>query len=164
MTILSRTTNRSPKRSVPPIAPCASGADAGWRPERSPTRRAVGRQGVFPPHVRAQVTAIACSLPKQSQVPLARWSRTELARHVAQDPSLPPISTSTVGRWLKAERLRPWRYHSWQHIHDPVAFTARARPLLEAYVPAQALLQAGTWRVSLDDKTSIPARDGERQP
>jgi hypothetical protein len=103
--ILSRTTNRSPKRLVPPIAPCASGADAGWRPERSPTRRAVGRQGVFPPQVRAQVTAIACSLPKQCQVPLSRWSRAELARHVVQDPSLPPISASTVGRWLKARSL-----------------------------------------------------------
>ena len=105
MTILSRTTNRSPKRLVPPIAPCASGADAGWRPERSPTRRAVGRQGVFPPQVRAQVTAIACNLPKQCKVPLSRWSRAELARHVVQDPSLPPISASTVGRWLKARSL-----------------------------------------------------------
>ena len=66
----------------------------------------------FSPQVRAQVTAIACSLPKQEHVPLSRWSRAELARRVAQDPSLPSISASTVGRWLKAERLRPWRYHS----------------------------------------------------
>src|SRR5258708_28652826 len=164
MTILSRTTNRSPKRLVPPIAPCASGADAGWRPERSPTPRAVGRQGVFPPQVRAQVTAIACSLPKQCQAPLARWSRAELARHAVQDPSLPPISTSTVGRWLKAERLRPWRYHSWQHIHDPVTFLQRARPVLDAYLQAQALLQDGTWLVSVDEKTSIQAREGEQPP
>ena len=47
-----------------------------WR-GRSPTCRAVGRQGVFPPQVRDQVTAIACSLPKQCQVPLLRWSRAE---------------------------------------------------------------------------------------
>jgi hypothetical protein len=164
MTILSRTTNRSPKRLVPPIALCASGADIGWRPERSPTRRAVGRQGVFPPQVRAQVTAIACSLPKQCQAPLSRWSRAELARHVVQDPSLPPISASTVGRWLKAERLRPWRYHAWQHIHDPVAFLQRARPVLQAYAQALALLRAGAWLVSLDEKTSIQAREGEQPP
>jgi transposase len=124
----------------------------------------VGRQGVFPPQVRVQVTAIACSLPKQSQVPLARWSATELARHVTQDPSLPPLSTSTVRRWLKAERLRPWRYHSWQHIHDPIAFLQRARPVLEAYAQARALLRAGTWLVSLDEKTSIQAREGEQPP
>jgi transposase len=59
----------------------------------------------FPPQVRAQVTAIACSLPKQCQVTLSRCSRAELARHVVQDPSLPPISASTVGRWLKARSL-----------------------------------------------------------
>jgi transposase len=118
----------------------------------------------FSPDVRAQVTAIACSLPKQSQVPLARWSATELARHVTQDPSLPPLSTSTVRRWLKAERLRPWRYHSWQHIHDPAAFLQRARPVLDAYGQAQALLRKGTWLVSLDEKTSIQAREGEHLP
>jgi hypothetical protein len=110
------------------------------------------------------VTAIACSLPKQSHVPLARWSATELARHVTQDPSLPPLSTSTVRRWLKAERLRPWRSHSWQHIHDPVTFLQRARPVLNAYGQAQALLQRGTWLVSLDEKTSIQAREGEHPP
>src|SRR5258708_30834988 len=157
MTILSRTTNRSPKRLVPPIAPCASGADAGWRPERSPTRRAVGRQGVFPPQVRAQVTAIACSLPKQCQIPLSRWSRAELARRVAQDTTLPHISASTVGRWLKAERLRPWRYHAWQHIHDPVAFLRRARPVLDAYAQPLMLLQAGPCLVRLDARTSTHA-------
>jgi hypothetical protein len=124
----------------------------------------VGHRGVFPPQVRAQVTAIACSLPKQSQVPLSRWSRAELARRVAQAPTLPAISASTVGRWLKAERIRPWRYHAWQHIHDPVAFLERARPVLEAYAQAQALLRAGTWLVSLDEKTSIQAREGEQPP
>jgi transposase len=97
-------------------------------------------------------------------VPLSRWSRAEIARHIAKDPSLPPISASTVGRWLKAERIRPWRYHSWQHIHDPQAFLQRARPVLEAYVQAQALLQEKTWLVCLDEKTSIQAREGEQPP
>jgi hypothetical protein len=128
------------------------------------TRPAVEHRGVFPPQVRVQVTATACSLPKQEQVPLSRWSRAELARRVAQDPTLPPISASTVGRWLKADRLRPWRYHAWQHIHDPVSFLQRARPVLEAYGQARALLRAGIWLVSLDEKTSIQAREGEQPP
>jgi DDE superfamily endonuclease len=124
----------------------------------------VGRRGVFPPQVRAQVTATACSLPCQNQVPLSRWSRAELARCVAQDPTLPRLSPSTVGRWLQAERLRPWRYHAWQHMHDPYAFLQRARPVLEAYAQAQSLLQQGTWLVCLDEKTSIQAREGEQPP
>jgi hypothetical protein len=83
---------------------------------------------------------------------------------VAQDPVLPRISASTVGRWLQAERLRPWRYHAWQHIHDPVSFLQRARPVLHAYSQAQALLRQGIWLVSLDEKTSIQAREGEQPP
>lgn len=122
------------------------------------------RQGVFPPQERAQVTAIACSLPKQEHVPLSRWSRSELARHIVQDPDLPSISISTVGRWLKAERLRPWRFHAWQHIPDPASFLQRARPVLHAYGQAQALLHQGVWLVSLDEKTSIQAREGETPP
>jgi hypothetical protein len=97
-------------------------------------------------------------------VPLSRWSRAELARRVAQDPTLPRISPSTVGRWLKAERLRPWRYHAWQHIHDPHTFLQRARPVLQAYCQAQSLLREGTWLVCLDEKTSIQAREGEQPP
>jgi transposase len=140
-----------------------------WRGRWVQTRTLVDapRSGAprrFSPQVRAQVTALACSLPKQCQVPLSRWSRAELARHVAQDPTLPHISASTIGRWLKGERLRPWRYHAWQHIHDPVAFLHRARPVLEAYVQARALLQKGTWLVCLDEKTSIQAREGEQPP
>jgi transposase len=69
-----------------------------------------------------------------------------------------------VGRWLKADRIRPWRYHAWQHIHDPVAFLERARPVLEAYGQARVLLRAGTWLVCLDEKTSIQAREGEQSP
>jgi transposase len=83
---------------------------------------------------------------------------------VAQDPCLPRISTSTVGRWLKAERLRPWRYHAWQHIHDPHVFFKRAQPVLEVYAQAHALLQEGTWLLCLDEKTSIQAREGEQPP
>jgi transposase len=126
--------------------------------------RAVEHRGVFPPQVRVQVTAIACSLPRREQVPLSRWSRAELARRVAQDPTLPHLSASTVGRWLKAERLRPWHYHAWQHIHDPISFLQRARPVLHAYSQAQALLRQGTWLVSLDEKTSLQAREGEQHP
>ena len=70
---------------------------------------AVERRGVFPPEVRAQVTATACTLPRQTGVPLARWSRAEVARKVAAELSGHAPSASTVGRWLKAERLRPWR-------------------------------------------------------
>jgi hypothetical protein len=87
-----------------------------------------------------------------------------VAQYLAQDPTLPRLSASTVGRWLKAERIRPWRYHAWQHIHDPQAFLQRARPVLQAYAQARALLRQGTWLLCLDEKTSIQAREGEQPP
>ena len=89
------------------------------------------RRGVFPPETRAQATAVACSLPQQHQVTLARWSRSELARFVRAFPQLSSVSSSTIGRWLKAEHIRPWRYHAWQHIQNPQTLLERARPVLQ---------------------------------
>ena len=118
--------------------------------------------GVFPPEVRAQVTATACSLPCSQDVPLSRWSRAELARRVAAACPAAAVSPSTVGRWLAAEKIRPWRYRLWQHIHDPAAFLERARPVLQLYANAHTLLQEGTWVVCVDEKTSIQAREAEQ--
>ncbi|HYU75792.1 MAG TPA: helix-turn-helix domain-containing protein [Ktedonobacteraceae bacterium] len=101
-------------------------------PRSGPRRR-------FPAQVRAQVTALACSLPRSHGVPLAHWSRAALARYVAATPGLPPLSASTIGRWLAAEQIRPWRFHSWQHIQDPEAFLERARPVLQLYEQAATL-------------------------
>ena len=122
------------------------------------------RPGVFPPVVRAQATAIACSLPCDGNVALARWSRAEIVRHLAQHPALLQVSAGTIGRWLAEERIRPWRYQMWQHIQDPAAFLARARPVLQIYSTAGSLLHSGTWTVCVDEKTSIQAREAEQAP
>jgi hypothetical protein len=95
-------------------------------------------------------------------VPLSRWSRAELARRVAAACPAAAVSPSTVGRWLAAEKIRPWRYRLWQHIHDPAAFLERARPVLQLYANAHTLLQEGTWVVCVDEKTSIQAREAEQ--
>lgn len=128
------------------------------------THRDPGRHGVFPPEVRAQVTALACSLPRVSGTPLARWSPYEIARRLVATQRSLSISISTVRRWLQAEKLRPWRYHAWQHIVDPVAFVERARPILWLYEEAVRLLHHGTWVVCVDEKTSIQAREAEQPP
>ena len=78
----------------------------------------------FSSEVRAQVTALACSLPRAHGIPLTHWSRAELARHAATVPTEPLISPRTIGRWLSEEQIRPWRFHSWQHIQDPETFEA----------------------------------------
>jgi len=74
------------------------------------------------------------------------------------------VASSTVGRWLAAERIKPWRYHSWQHILDPQAFLERAYPILHLYARAREWLKQGVWIVCVDEKTSIQARERIQLP
>jgi len=118
----------------------------------------------FSPEVRAEATALACSLPKEKGKPLSRWSLSEIAACLVALGLVSQIAVSTIGRWFRAEKLKPWRYHNWQHILDPQAFLERARPVLRLYQQAQALLRQGIWVVCADEKTSIQARQLEQTP
>jgi transposase len=111
----------------------------------------------FPPEARVQATVLACSRPREEGVPLARWSNAEIAQRLIALGVVVSIAASTVGRWLKAEKLKPWRYHSWQHILNPKEFLERARPILRLYERAKRFLSKGFWIVCVDEKTSIQA-------
>jgi hypothetical protein len=118
----------------------------------------------FSAPVRAQVTVLAWSLPRSHGIPLTHWSRAELARQAGAVPTLPHISARTIGRWLTAEQIHPWRFHAWQHIQDPEEFLQRARPVLHLYERAAALFREGIWVVCTDEKTCIQAREAEQAP
>ncbi len=111
----------------------------------------------FPSAVRAQVTALACTLPRDSGKPLSRWSAAELARAVIHHGIVSHISASTVKRWLQADQIKPWQYRSWQQPTDP-RFLERAIPILDLYERAQGLGRKGHIIVCTDEKTSIQAR------
>jgi hypothetical protein len=100
---------------------------------------------------------LACTLPRDSGKPLSRWSITELARAVVQRGIVRRISTGTIWRWLRADRIKPWQYHSWQRPTDP-RFLGRAIPILSLYERAQRLARQGHLVVCADEKTSIQAR------
>lgn len=118
-----------------------------------------GRPCLFQAIVRAQVTAIACSKPTDFDIPLARWSCSDIATHLITLGIVVSIATSTVWRWLKSERIKPWRFHAWMHRIDD-NFVAKATPVLKLYAQAKFLLSAGFWVVCVDEKTSIQAREG----
>jgi hypothetical protein len=120
--------------------------------------------GVFPPDVRVQAAALACSRPQEQDRTLSRWSLAEIAAQLVVLGLVVSIATSTVGRWFAQDKLKPWRYHSWQHILDPHKFLEKARPVLELYQTAQDLLQQGVWVVCVDEKTSIQARERLQPP
>ena len=76
-------------------------------------RKRCGRPRVYAGVVVAQAKAIACELPATRGVPLGRWSVGEVRAELLASGIAPNVSVSTVGRWLSADAIRPWRYRSW---------------------------------------------------
>jgi transposase len=118
-----------------------------------------GRPRVFPAAVVAEVKALACELPAQAEVPLARWSCPELARQAVARGVCERVSASTVRRWLTADALKPWQHRSWIFPRDPY-FAVKAARALDLY--------ARTWEdeplgdndfvLSADEKPGVQAR------
>jgi transposase len=116
-----------------------------------------GPQRTFTPLQRAQVVALACSAPRQHGKAWQRWSGEKLAQVAVEQQIVEAISPGTVRRWLRADKIKPWRYHSWQHSTDP-QFVEKATPVLDLYAQAPVLQAQGELTVCADEKTSIQAR------
>jgi transposase len=116
-----------------------------------------GRRRTFTPLQRAQIVALACSAPQQYGKPWQRWSGEKLAQVAVEQHLVETVASSTIRRWLRADKIKPWRYHSWQHSTDP-QFVERALPVLDLYDQAPALQAQGELTVCTDEKTSIQAR------
>ena len=67
----------------------------------------------------AEVKALACELPAKLGLPLSRFSRSELRRHVLAAGIVAEISGVTIWRWLHEDALRPWSRRSWIFPRDP---------------------------------------------
>jgi Homeodomain-like domain len=55
----------------------------------------------------AQVKAMACELPADSDTPLAKWSCPDLAAEAANRGIVGSVSASTVRRWLASDAIKP---------------------------------------------------------
>lgn len=111
----------------------------------------------FSPLVRAQVTALACSKPKDHGQVWQRWSGEKLAQIAAQEGIVVSIAPSTIRDWLRVDKIKPWQYHPWQKPSDP-QFVKKGAPVMELYEKAPQLAQEGEMICSIDEKTSIQAR------
>ena len=100
---------------------CRDGASASAMREwpASLTDPAPVGRGVFGPEVVAQVKAMACEPPAAREVPLSRWSSSELAAQAVTEGLVESLSGSTVRRWLAGDAIKPWRYRSWIFPRDP---------------------------------------------
>jgi transposase len=116
-----------------------------------------GTRRTFTPLQRAQITALACSTPREHGKAWLRWSGEKLAQVAVEQQLVERISPGTIRAWLREDKIKPWRYHSWQHSTDP-QFVAKATPVLDLYQHAQELAAQGEAVVCSDEKTSIQAR------
>ncbi len=78
-----------------------------------------GRPRRFTPVQVAQVKALACTPPAEAEVPLSRWSSSELAAEARARGLVEAISPATVRRWLAADAIKPWQHRSWIFPRDP---------------------------------------------
>jgi hypothetical protein len=115
---------------------------------------------VLPPTTRALVVALACERPTERDVPLSRYSLSEIAAEVANALGTDAgPSRSSIWRWLVQHALRPWRHQCWIFPRDP-KFLELAGPVLDLYAcrwQGQPLWN-DEYVLSADEKTSIQAR------
>jgi hypothetical protein len=126
----------------------------GW-----PIKSEVGVRPHFPPQVRVQIKALACELPAKLNLPLSRFSSSDIARAAVNEGLVAQISGTTVWRWLSADAIRPWRHRCWIFPRDP-QFAQKAGPILDLYQRwwQGKHLKDDEYILSTDEKTSIQAR------
>ena len=117
-----------------------------------------GRPPVFAATVRAEVTALACSLPAEHDLPLSRWSCRELAGEAVQRGVTGSLSGSTVRRWLTADAIKPWQHRSWIFPRDP-EFAVKAARVLDLYDRhwQGQRLRPDEYVISADEKSQLQA-------
>lgn len=100
--------------------------------------------------------AIACELPAKFGLPLSRFSRAELRRHILATGIVAAISGVTIWRWLREDAIRPWTHRSWIFPRDP-DFAGKAGPVLDLYHRSWQGRPLGPrdFVLSADEKTQI---------
>ncbi len=118
-----------------------------------------GQRGAAPGAAPTQ-PAVTAGPPTGLVVPVSRYRAALIAQLLVQLGVVTAISRRTVARWLKADRLKPWRVRSWITPKNLANFLERACPILDLYERVAAgQLASGEVVFSLDEKTSIQARE-----
>src|ERR1041385_295427 len=89
-----------------------------------------GTRRTFTALQRTCIVALACSAPRQYGKPWQRWSGEKLAQVAVEQQIVERLAPGTIRSWLRADKIKPWRYHSWQHSTDP-QFVEKALPVLD---------------------------------
>jgi transposase len=117
-----------------------------------------GRPRSFAPRVVAEVKAMACEPPAHREVPLSRWSSSELAAQAVTQGLVEAVSASTVRRWLHEDAIKPWQHRSWIFPRDP-DFAVKAGRVLDLYQRLWNGIELGEdeYVLSADEKSQLQA-------
>lgn len=123
-----------------------------------------GRPPIYDDSVRALITALACELPAERQLPLSRLSTADIHGQAAREVALCP-SRSTIAAWLAQAAIKPWTYTSWVTPRDP-QFEEKATPVVDLYngLWKDEELTDGAVIICGDEKPGIQARSRRRTP
>lgn len=123
---------------------------------KSQPRRGCSRK--FSSVQRAQIIALACSNPSAHGKVFKRWSAEKLRNLAIEKQIVSRISASSIRGWLREDKIKPWRYHSWQKSTDP-QFVEKAGRVLDLYETAAELAEHKEIVWCVDEKPSIQARE-----
>lgn len=116
-----------------------------------------GRPAKFTPAQRTQVIALACESPRESGLPLRRWTSLDLAIEACRREWVPSLSRATVSRLLAGAKLKPHLSRYWLNgaPTDRAAFDAQVRAVCQLYQQAPALHEQGIHVVCVDEKSGL---------
>lgn len=113
-----------------------------------------GRPLIYGAQERVQIVATVCEVLHDHELPLSRFSISDLHRIVVKEEGLAHLSHGSLARILAEHVLKPWRYGYWLFPRDP-DFVRKACVVLDLY--------AGFWEgqrlgpdeylLSADEKT-----------
>jgi transposase len=118
-----------------------------------------GTRSKFTAEQVAQLIAIACEPPVDSEREVSHWTPRELADEMVKRQIVPSISSRQVGRFLNEADLKPHQSRYWLNAapENPEQFQAEVQKVCDTYAQAPQLHQEGTHTISTDEKTGIQA-------
>lgn len=118
-----------------------------------------GSPGTFSAEQLAQVIAVACEPPAESNRPISHWTPREVADEVVKRGIVTSISSRTVGRLLDEAEIKPHLSRYWLNANpdDPLVFESEVQTVCSLYLRARVLHAAGIHLMSTDEKTGIQA-------
>jgi len=78
-----------------------------------------GRPVIYGAQERVQVVATVCEILHDHELPLSRFSISDLHHIVVKEEGLANLSHSSLARILDGNVLKPWRYSYWLFPRDP---------------------------------------------